>query len=281
MKTIFSILSVSLIFSCANICRASVIFSQDFSAGGTPANYVSSTPNSGQWNAIGVSGSGTTVSIANGALQYIHNGANAGSFTRNTDFSPIPTAISYSFALTVSGVSTTTPITSGAVWGVGSGYGTQNSDPTSTLNNSRFAVGFNTDGTFSLHAVGASATSSFSSGTTLNLTWVINDSGSTLSYLGPDGNTDTVGNGKWDLWTGNTILLDEKSADNAATSLSELKFVFENNAANATITMDNFNISDLTPVPEPAEWGAISGFGLLGICGLRTWRERRSANPVA
>ena len=28
-------------------------------------------------------------------------------------------------------------------------------------------------------------------------------------------------------------------------------------------------------VPEPPEWGAISALGLMGICGLREWRQRR------
>jgi hypothetical protein len=46
--------------------------------------------------------------------------------------------------------------------------------------------------------------------------------------------------------------------------------------------IDNFIVNgDMIPVPEPAAWGAISGLGLLGICGRRIWRQRRSGNHIA
>ena len=44
----------------------------------------------------------------------------------------------------------------------------------------------------------------------------------------------------------------------------------------AGLAIDNFSI---TAVPEPAGWGLISGAGLLALCGISTWRERRAAKP--
>jgi hypothetical protein len=42
---------------------------------------------------------------------------------------------------------------------------------------------------------------------------------------------------------------------------------------------DEFALDDIsvTPVPEPAGWGLLCAVGLLGVCGLHTWRERRRA----
>jgi hypothetical protein len=52
-------------------------------------------------------------------------------------------------------------------------------------------------------------------------------------------------------------------------------------AAGGTDRIDNFIISGtLTPVPEPGTWGAVSGASLLGLCGVRVWRQRRQQNAA-
>jgi len=45
-----------------------------------------------------------------------------------------------------------------------------------------------------------------------------------------------------------------------------------NGTARDEFALDNFSI--IAAVPEPAEWGLICAVGLLGVCGLHTWRER-------
>jgi len=45
-----------------------------------------------------------------------------------------------------------------------------------------------------------------------------------------------------------------------------------------TMSINAFSLGGtISAVPEPATWGAISAFGLLGICGLREWRQRKQA----
>jgi hypothetical protein len=47
-----------------------------------------------------------------------------------------------------------------------------------------------------------------------------------------------------------------------------------------TSKVDNFIVNGISVVPEPPGWGAISALGLLGICGLREWRQRRCGEKL-
>jgi hypothetical protein len=47
-------------------------------------------------------------------------------------------------------------------------------------------------------------------------------------------------------------------------------------AAGGTSRVDDFMI-EATPIPEPAEWGAIACLGLLMMFAIQNWRQRRSS----
>jgi MYXO-CTERM domain-containing protein len=52
---------------------------------------------------------------------------------------------------------------------------------------------------------------------------------------------------------------------------------FSDMDAGGTSTITSLEVDS---VPEPGTWGAISGAGLLGLCGVRAWRQRRQQNAA-
>ena len=62
------------------------------------------------------------------------------------------------------------------------------------------------------------------------------------------------------------------AVNNDATVYFELTL----SGATGTSGADHFDNFQINAVPEPAASGAISGLGLLGICGNRIWRQQRA-----
>lgn len=237
-KTFTLIIMVYLLSALTKTVNAQ-IFSQDFSSSSTVSDYVNSTsPNSGQWNAIGSSGAGVTISITNNALVYVRAAANSGSFSRTTDFSPTPTGMIYSIVISVSGNSAAQ--TTAAVFQVGSGFGTSNSAEANANVYARFGINFTaTDGTFQLREI-ASATNSSNLSGPQTIVWYLNNTGSTVTYTGPDGSSNTVGNDTYDLWAGTSLVFNDIAVTTASQLMTDLKFAFT--AGTGSIIMDNFLI---------------------------------------
>jgi len=235
------------------------LLQQNFSSSSTVTDYVNSTsPSNGQWNAISTSGSGTVLSITSGALQFARGTANTGTFSRTTDFSPTPTSLIYRFDLTVSG--NTTAQTTAAVWQVGAGFGIANSAEVIANVHSRIGLNWTTTGgQFSIRDIGATSNSTNFSGTQ-TVTWVINNSGSSLSYRAPDGTEESVGDDKADLWVGTTKALNEIAATTSTQILTDLKFAIT--AGTGTVAIDNILIDPipLTPTSNTATSVTSDGF---------------------
>jgi subtilisin-like proprotein convertase family protein len=56
-------------------------------------------------------------------------------------------------------------------------------------------------------------------------------------------------------------------------------FFADESGGGGTSTVQGWSL-DIDSVPEPGTWGAISGAGLLGLCGVRAWRQRRQQNAA-
>ncbi len=224
----------------------SQLFNQDFSSSTTVASYVSATPNNGQFDAISTSGAGMVLSInATGSnkLRFART-ANAGAYSRTTDFSPTPSSLVYKFDLTVSGNSVAQ--TTAAVFQVGSGFGTANSAEANAAVHSRIGVNWTTTaGQFSLRDLVATTNSANFSGTQ-TITLYINNSGGSLSYTAPDASAQSVADDKLDVWIGTTQVFNEIAATTTTQTLTDLKFAFT--GGTGTIDIDNINVD---PIPVP------------------------------
>ena len=245
------------------------LLQQDFQSSTTVANYVSATPNNGQFNAISTSGASTTVTInttgSNNVLRYNRAGGNAGSFSRTTDFAN-PTTLMYRFDLAVGG---TAAATTAAVFQVGSGFGTANSSESNANTYARFAINTTTTpGTFTLRDVTGGTNSVSLTGTQVIL-WVLNNSGATQTYTSPLGTDATVANDKADIWAGTTLLFDDIDVQTATQTMTDLKFAYS--AGSGTIDVDNFLIDPIPPTTTTtaatgvasssftANWTAVTG----------------------
>ena len=242
LKVASSVLVAALMLGLVGGASAQ-LFQQDFSSSTNLADYISAaSPNNGQWNAIGTSGAQVTVTATNHDLRFTRGTGNAGSFSRTTDFPGPPAALVCKFDLTVSGNSVAQTTT--ATWSMGTNYGTANSAEANAKVHSRFALNLTaTDGQFTLRNIGAGTNSGPFSGTQ-NITWVINNSGGTITYQAPDGSQETVADDTADVWAGTTKAIDNLPATGPTNALTDWKFSFENGSA--TIAMDNFLIATVS-----------------------------------
>ena len=221
------------------------VFSQDFNSSTTVSTYVNATtPSTGQFNAI-TAGSGSSVSASSNNLAFTR-GSGACSFSRSTSFSPVPSAIVYKFDLRVSGTPSTNATTP-ATWRVGTGFGTGNSDENDNNTFARMSIDFRGTSNFRFNDVSNNATSSnYSVGTTYTITWVLNNSGSTRTYISPSGTSESVAKNRIDFWVGTTRVWNDVNGEDTGDPLEDLKFYY--GSSTGTITMDNINIQELVGV---------------------------------
>ena len=132
--------------------------------------------------------------------------------------------------------------------GLADGYNTA-SAPASTLIHSGFSISANSSPAICAFntATTISGSSSLTHSTWKTITWIINNSGSTLSYTDPTGGTSTVTDDHWDLWMGSTRIVAAAAATTGTVALQQL-YLGSNSGKKHEVRFDNMSITDLSPV---------------------------------
>ena len=220
------------------------LLQQDFTGVNPITQYVSATPTNQQFTAIGSSGAGTTVSAATAKLVYTCSAA-SGTFSRIQDFSPVPTTLKYSLDLSVTCAAGATNV---AQFKVGAGFSNAHTPELNTSTYGRFGVDYVATDKFRIRDLvannntntGLSAANYTFSGTQ-TITWYLNNSGSSLSYMAPGGSSETVANDKMDIWVGTTKVFNDINPLTPALNMTDLKFII--NGGNGSVAIDNINIT--------------------------------------
>jgi PEP-CTERM motif len=120
----------------------------------------------------------------------------------------------------------------------------------------------------------------WNAGASTNVTWVVNNTGSTYVYTGPDGNSRSLATGLYDFWIGTNASGSRLGVGYSVNSngINSFQLTLPNwSSAVNTIAVDNIVVSDLVaaPIPEPSSYAALVGAAALGCVALR--RRRRAA----
>ncbi len=242
---------LSLFLTASYFSSKAQLFSQNFTSSSAVSSYVSATPSSSQFTAIGSSNqTNNTTSITASALRFAKTGSGTGYFARNAVFAGPPNFVKVSFDFTLTGNTNVALSNNLATFFIGTTLGDGATDPANTAVHSKFAFSFNNSaGSFYVRKLtsGTNGPNSYTGKQTI--TFVINNSGSSKSYISPSGSTENIANDTWDLWVGTTKEFDDIVATAPTVDLSSFRFSYPNTSDNATLDFDNFVISELTTLP--------------------------------
>jgi hypothetical protein len=263
MRLFFWAFIASLLLGVSS--QGQVVFSQNFDAGGVPGDYDDGVDN--EFNGITSSGAAFSWTIdGSNRLQATRTG-NAGALSRTTDLSLSPNALYFQFDFDV--LDTTTTATSAITISFGSGFGTGNSVEANANTHSRFTINLNdaTTESWQVRDVNGGATFGTSFTGSQKITFVTNNSGTSVDYGLGAGVSGSLADDTFDLWVGNVLAFDNAAATTASlANITDFKIVWT--SGSSTAAFDNFALGT---VPEPGVVVSLIG----GAALLAGWRRMR------
>lgn len=206
-------------------------FQQDFSAGGTPADYVSSNPNTTQFNGL----AGLNATITNNAVQFTRpTDTGTGYISRSSNFAGLPTSLHVQFSFEVLSNDVNVAATSAVIFYIGSGFSSGPQNPPNADVYARLALNLSptTSGQFQVRTLpsgGGGSDSKLYSGRQ-TITFTMNNTGSIVNYVSPTGALETLANDTYDIWIGSDMFVNDQPVLTPGQTISNFKFRVNNGA---------------------------------------------------
>lgn len=238
------------------------IFSQDFStvltafqnSASTDATYVNTTaPTSSQFTQLQSNSNGTVIEVVgtggNANTLRIARTSGTGNFARNGAAGSLGSPGTMIFKMDINVIGFTSTSNTGVTVQVGDGFSDAvTATEATSLVHSSFALRLDQTATGAYKLRNAAGTNSSTSHTgALSIFFVINNSGSSVNYTGPDNNTYSLANDTYDLWGGTTREFSAQAATTGTQALNNFKVT----QIQGNITYDNINISQIPTQPVP------------------------------
>lgn len=224
------------------------LFSQSFNSAASMGDYVHATsPSSGQFTFAAAAGVNGSIDISNKKMKLVRKsctGPHNSCFVRTANFaSTAPQLLQMTFKLNAVCAITNLPAPPAvlALFNIGSSF-TNDYASNSGTTHTRFAIYTDSasSGRFRImdnHVLASATVQSPWFVEEQAFTLVSNNSGTTRNYTGPDGNTYSVANDKWDMWAGTTRFFTGVAAAGAGNALQNFKMLFYSNSG--TIVLDD------------------------------------------
>ena len=234
------------------------LLKQDFSSSTVVGDYVSATPNSGQFDYISPTAGNLTTTIHNGELRFDRpNPTPATSSTavvayRNFLLATKPTFVQLKFDFNLSGENLLNKGSGAINIQLGNGF-------TTSAGNYATRIGINTGanpGEYKVSSIdnigGAPQSATYTGKNTI--TFIVNNSGSDQSYIAPDGSSESIATGKMEFWVGTTKVTNDFDIKTPSNAIDGFKI-----SSAATVNLygildfDNIEMRDLIndPVTPP------------------------------
>ncbi|WP_299059566.1 T9SS type A sorting domain-containing protein [uncultured Polaribacter sp.] len=238
----------TLLFLSFSISIKAQLFNQDFSGSTTIEDYISTAPNSGQFNEISTNGSNFTTSITNETLRFNRTGTGTMYAFRNISFETKPEFVQLKFDFEASNHQ----LNKNNVFAifVGSTF-TSASNGQSSNYASRFGISTRENqGEFRISTIdnigGAPSSGTFSGKQTI--TFIVNSKETAQTYTTPNNLSENIASGKMDIWIGQTKVITGfslKNTDSPKGAITGFKIQATSSTGTGTFDFDNIEMLDL------------------------------------